>query len=210
MPLKIYRDKKSRNSTIFVDVDGKDVRIEFIGGTVSYSNNTGCYVTNDLKIQQALESRKDFCKGGLTDDGNFYIENTIETDEEIKAKKYKAKKVDDNPNMIIESKNADNNESVGEYENILNDMVKEQLNITTPEQTETTETTSEEVTEITDQTTTPEEPKTDEVDLTTINNYMGAKHLMIRKYGATPDEVKNKESLLAFCKSKGIELPNLK
>ena len=235
MPLKIYRDKKSRNATIFINVDGKDLAIEFTGGTVSYGNNTGCYATNDLKIQKALEERKDFCKDRFADTGNFYIENSIETDEEIKANEAKinTKKIDADKGMIIESKNISGNDAVGEYENILNDMVKEQLNIpvtsteatpdeTTPEETTNTEATPDETTpeETTNTETTPDETtntettntenNTDKNDVLNVVTYMQAKFYLIRNHGATPEDVKNKEAVIAYCEKNQINLPNFK
>lgn len=200
MPLKIYRQKLSKKATVFINLgDGrKDIAIDFTGGMIVSGESTGCYITSDENIQSILEKRPDFMPDRFESKGNFYLENSILTEDELNAENVAKEKAIESENIIDEVEK--------EFQEQLSDMVKEALKI--PVEEENTEAKTI-LTEATEQTTTETTEKAAE-DLSYITNYQAAKSYLMKNCGATPDDVKNKESLLAYCEKNQINLPNFK
>ena len=200
MSLKVYRQKVSKQATTFIQMNGKNVAVNFTGGLVIEGRSTGCYITSNKEIQDILEARPDFSDDKCSNQGNFYIETIVAQPEDIKEP---VKKI----GMIEESK-ADIDANIKkEIDEQLNDMVKETLKIPVEETTEDIPAQAEE--ESIEVTSTDEVvEKTPNPELLEVNGFMKAKAYLLKYSGATPEDIKNKPSMLSFMSANNITFPN--
>ena len=71
--LKIYRIKRT-SASVLVNSNGKDIRIEFNGGSAR-NNGHGSFITSDPTTQKAIEKDRRF---GTFDTGSIYLYEAIE------------------------------------------------------------------------------------------------------------------------------------
>lgn len=78
--LKIYRIKRT-SASVLVNSNGKDIRIEFNGGSAR-NNGHGSFITSDPTTQKAIEKDRRF---GTFDTGSIYLYEAIGSDDDNKS-----------------------------------------------------------------------------------------------------------------------------
>ena len=78
--LKIYRIKRT-SASVLVNSNGKDIRIEFNGGSAR-NNGHGSFITSDPTTQKAIEKDRRF---GTFDTGSIYLYEAIGSEDGNKA-----------------------------------------------------------------------------------------------------------------------------
>ena len=114
--LKIYRIKRT-SASVLVNSNGKDIRIEFNGGSAR-NNGHGSFITSDPTTQKAIEKDRRF---GTFDTGSIYLyeaigsedDNKSEADAEAKAKaKAKSENIKHEPAKVIMETNTEESEKL--------------------------------------------------------------------------------------------------
>ena len=110
--LKIYRIKRT-SASVLVNSNGKDIRIEFNGGSAR-NNGHGSFITSDPTTQKAIEKDRRF---GTFDTGSIYLYEAIGSEDdnkaEVKAKnEAKAENVKQEPAKVITEANTEESEKL--------------------------------------------------------------------------------------------------
>lgn len=104
--LKIYRIKRT-SASVLVNSNGKDIRIEFNGGSAR-NNGHGSFITSDPTTQKAIEKDRRF---GTFDTGSIYLYEAIGSEDDNKADA-KAENVKQEPTKVITEANTEENEKI--------------------------------------------------------------------------------------------------
>ena len=104
--LKIYRIKRT-SASVLVNSNGKDIRIEFNGGSAR-NNGHGSFITSDPTTQKAIEKDRRF---GTFDTGSIYLYEAIGSDDDNKAEA-KAENVKQEPAKVITGANTEESEKL--------------------------------------------------------------------------------------------------
>ena len=104
--LKIYRIKRT-SASVLVNSNGKDIRIEFNGGSAR-NNGHGSFITSDPTTQKAIEKDRRF---GTFDTGSIYLYEAIGSDDDNKAEA-KAENVKQEPAKVITEVNTEESEKI--------------------------------------------------------------------------------------------------
>ena len=104
--LKIYRIKRT-SASVLVNSNGKDIRIEFNGGSAR-NNGHGSFITSDPTTQKAIEKDRRF---GTFDTGSIYLYEAIGSDDDNKAEA-KAENVKQEPAKVITETNTEESEKI--------------------------------------------------------------------------------------------------
>lgn len=106
--LKIYRIKRT-SASVLVNSNGKDIRIEFNGGSAR-NNGHGSFITSDPTTQKAIEKDRRF---GTFDTGSIYLYEAIGSDDGNKAEaEAKADNVKQEPAKVITEVNTEESEKL--------------------------------------------------------------------------------------------------
>lgn len=108
--LKIYRIKRT-SASVLVNSNGKDIRIEFNGGSAR-NNGHGSFITSDPTTQKAIEKDRRF---GTFDTGSIYLYEAIgsEDDDKSEAKaEAKAENAKQEPAKVITEANTEESEKL--------------------------------------------------------------------------------------------------
>lgn len=104
--LKIYRIKRT-SASVLVNSNGKDIRIEFNGGSAR-NNGHGSFITSDPTTQKAIEKDRRF---GTFDTGSIYLYEAIGSEDDNKAE-VKAENVKQEPTKVITEANTEESEKI--------------------------------------------------------------------------------------------------
>ena len=104
--LKIYRIKRT-SASVLVNSNGKDIRIEFNGGSAR-NNGHGSFITSDPTTQKAIEKDRRF---GTFDTGSIYLYEAIGSDDDNKAEA-KAENVKQEPAKVITGASTEESEKL--------------------------------------------------------------------------------------------------
>lgn len=104
--LKIYRIKRT-SASVLVNSNGKDIRIEFNGGSAR-NNGHGSFITSDPTTQKAIEKDRRF---GTFDTGSIYLYEAIGSEDDNKAEA-KAENVKQEPAKVITETNTEESEKL--------------------------------------------------------------------------------------------------
>ena len=104
--LKIYRIKRT-SASVLVNRNGKDIRIEFNGGSAR-NNGHGSFITSDPTTQKAIEKDRRF---GTFDTGSIYLYEAIGSEDDDKAEA-KADNVKHEPAKVITETNTEESEKL--------------------------------------------------------------------------------------------------
>ena len=104
--LKIYRIKRT-SASVLVNSNGKDIRIEFNGGSAR-NNGHGSFITSDPTTQKAIEKDRRF---GTFDTGSIYLYEAIGSEDDDKAET-KAENVKHEPAKVITEANTEESEKL--------------------------------------------------------------------------------------------------
>ena len=104
--LKIYRIKRT-SASVLVNSNGKDIRIEFNGGSAR-NNGHGSFITSDPTTQKAIEKDRRF---GTFDTGSIYLYEAIGSEDDNKAEA-KTENVKQKPAKVITGTNTEENEKI--------------------------------------------------------------------------------------------------
>ena len=104
--LKIYRIKRT-SASVLVNSNGKDIRIEFNGGSAR-NNGHGSFITSDPTTQIAIEKDRRF---GTFDTGSIYLYEAIGSEDDNKADA-KAENVKTEPAKVITEANTEESEKI--------------------------------------------------------------------------------------------------
>ena len=110
--LKIYRIKRT-SASVLVNSNGKDIRIEFNGGSAR-NNGHGSFITSDPTTQKAIEKDRRF---GTFDTGSIYLYEAIGSEDDNKAEakakvEAKAENVKQEPAKVITETNTEESEKI--------------------------------------------------------------------------------------------------
>lgn len=108
--LKIYRIKRT-SASVLVNSNGKDIRIEFNGGSAR-NNGHGSFITSDPTTQKAIEKDRRF---GTFDTGSIYLYEAIGSEDDDKAEtnaEAKAENVKHEPAKVITEANTEESEKL--------------------------------------------------------------------------------------------------
>lgn len=108
--LKIYRIKRT-SASVLVNSNGKDIRIEFNGGSAR-NNGHGSFITSDPSTQKAIEKDRRF---GTFDTGSIYLYEAIESEDDDKSEtkaEAKAENVKQEPAKVITEANTEESEKI--------------------------------------------------------------------------------------------------
>lgn len=110
--LKIYRIKRT-SASVLVNSNGKDIRIEFNGGSAR-NNGHGSFITSDPTTQKAIEKDRRF---GTFDTGSIYLYEAIGSEDDNKAEakaknEAKAENVKHEPTKVITEANTEESEKL--------------------------------------------------------------------------------------------------
>lgn len=106
--LKIYRIKRT-SASVLVNSNGKDIRIEFNGGSAR-NNGHGSFITSDPTTQKAIEKDRRF---GTFDTGSIYLYEAIGSEDGNKAEaESKAENVKQEPAKVITEANTEESEKL--------------------------------------------------------------------------------------------------
>ena len=106
--LKIYRIKRT-SASVLVNSNGKDIRIEFNGGSAR-NNGHGSFITSDPTTQKAIEKDRRF---GTFDTGSIYLYEAIGSEDGNKAEaEAKAENVKQEPAKVITETNTEESEKL--------------------------------------------------------------------------------------------------
>jgi hypothetical protein len=106
--LKIYRIKRT-SASVLVNSNGKDIRIEFNGGSAR-NNGHGSFITSDPTTQKAIEKDRRF---GTFDTGSIYLYEAIGSEDGNKAEaEAKAENVKQEPAKVITKANTEESEKL--------------------------------------------------------------------------------------------------
>lgn len=108
--LKIYRIKRT-SASVLVNSNGKDIRIEFNGGSAR-NNGHGSFITSDPTTQKAIEKDRRF---GTFDTGSIYLYEAIGSEDDDKSEKKaeaKAENVKQKPAKVITETNTEESEKL--------------------------------------------------------------------------------------------------
>ena len=106
--LKIYRIKRT-SASVLVNSNGKDIRIEFNGGSAR-NNGHGSFITSDTTTQKAIEKDRRF---GTFDTGSIYLYEAIGSEDGNKAEaETKAENVKQEPAKVITEANTEESEKL--------------------------------------------------------------------------------------------------
>ena len=110
--LKIYRIKRT-SASVLVNSNGKDIRIEFNGGSAR-NNGHGSFITSDPTTQKAIEKDRRF---GTFDTGSIYLYEAIGSEDDNKAEakaknEAKAENVKQEPTKVITEANTEESEKL--------------------------------------------------------------------------------------------------
>lgn len=110
--LKIYRIKRT-SASVLVNSNGKDIRIEFNGGSAR-NNGHGSFITSDPTTQKAIEKDRRF---GTFDTGSIYLYEAIGSEDdnkaEVKAKnEAKTENVKQEPAKVITEADTEESEKL--------------------------------------------------------------------------------------------------
>lgn len=104
--LKIYRIKRT-SASVLVNSNGKDIRIEFNGGSAR-NNGHGSFITSDPTTQKAIEKDRRF---GTFDTGSIYLYEAIGSEDDDKSET-KAENVKQEPAKVITEANTEESEKL--------------------------------------------------------------------------------------------------
>ena len=104
--LKIYRIKRT-SASVLVNSNGKDIRIEFNGGSAR-NNGHGSFITSDPTTQKAIEKDRRF---GTFDTGSIYLYEAIGSEDDDKSET-KAENVKQKPAKVITETNTEESEKL--------------------------------------------------------------------------------------------------
>ena len=104
--LKIYRIKRT-SASVLVNSNGKDIRIEFNGGSAR-NNGHGSFITSDPTTQKAIEKDRRF---GTFDTGSIYLYEAIGSEDDDKSEA-KAENVKHEPAKEITEANTEESEKI--------------------------------------------------------------------------------------------------
>lgn len=104
--LKIYRIKRT-SASVLVNSNGKDIRIEFNGGSAR-NNGHGSFITSDPTTQKAIEKDPRF---GTFDTGSIYLYEAIGSEDDDKSET-KAENVKQEPAKVITEANTEESEKL--------------------------------------------------------------------------------------------------
>ena len=104
--LKIYRIKIT-SASVLVNSNGKDIRIEFNGGSAR-NNGHGSFITSDPTTQKAIEKDRRF---GTFDTGRIYLYEAIGSEDDDKSEA-KAENVKQEPAKVITETNTEESEKL--------------------------------------------------------------------------------------------------
>ena len=104
--LKIYRIKRT-SASVLVNSNGKDIRIEFNGGSAR-NNGHGSFITSDPTTQKAIEKDRRF---GTFDTGSIYLYEAIGSEDDDKAET-KTENVKQEPAKVITETNTEESEKL--------------------------------------------------------------------------------------------------
>ena len=104
--LKIYRIKIT-SASVLVNSNGKDIRIEFNGGSAR-NNGHGSFITSDPTTQKAIEKDRRF---GTFDTGSIYLYEAIGSEDDDKSEA-KAENVKQEPAKVITETNTEESEKL--------------------------------------------------------------------------------------------------
>lgn len=104
--LKIYRIKRT-SASVLVNSNGKDIRIEFNGGSAR-NNGHGSFITSDPTTQKAIEKDRRF---GTFDTGSIYLYEAIGNEDDNKAEA-KTENVKHEPAKVITETNTEESEKL--------------------------------------------------------------------------------------------------
>ena len=108
--LKIYRIKRT-SASVLVNSNGKDIRIEFNGGSAR-NNGHGSFITSDPSTQKAIEKDRRF---GTFDTGSIYLYEAIGSEDDDKSEtkaEAKAENVKQEPAKVITEANTEESEKL--------------------------------------------------------------------------------------------------
>ena len=106
--LKIYRIKRT-SASVLVNSNGKDIRIEFNGGSAR-NNGHGSFITSDPTTQKAIEKDRRF---GTFDTGSIYLYEAIGSEDGNKAEaEAEAENVKQEPAKVITEANTEESEKL--------------------------------------------------------------------------------------------------
>ena len=108
--LKIYRIKRT-SASVLVNSNGKDIRIEFNGGSAR-NNGHGSFITSDPTTQKAIEKDRRF---GTFDTGSIYLYEAIGSEDDDKSEtkaEAKAENVKQEPAKVITEANTEESEKL--------------------------------------------------------------------------------------------------
>ena len=108
--LKIYRIKRT-SASVLVNSNGKDIRIEFNGGSAR-NNGHGSFITSDPTTQKAIEKDRRF---GTFDTGSIYLYEAIgseDDDKSVTKAEAKAENVKQEPAKVITETNTEESEKI--------------------------------------------------------------------------------------------------
>ena len=108
--LKIYRIKRT-SASVLVNSNGKDIRIEFNGGSAR-NNGHGSFITSDPSTQKAIEKDRRF---GTFDTGSIYLYEAIGSEDDDKSEtkaEAKAENVKQEPAKEITEANTEEREKL--------------------------------------------------------------------------------------------------
>ena len=108
--LKIYRIKRT-SASVLVNSNGKDIRIEFNGGSAR-NNGHGSFITSDPTTQKAIEKDRRF---GTFDTGSIYLYESIGSEDDDKSEtkaEAKAENVKQEPAKVITETNTEESEKI--------------------------------------------------------------------------------------------------
>lgn len=108
--LKIYRIKRT-SASVLVNSNGKDIRIEFNGGSAR-NNGHGSFITSDPTTQKAIEKDRRF---GTFDTGSIYLYEAIGSEDDDKSEtkaETKAENVKQEPAKVITEANTEESEKI--------------------------------------------------------------------------------------------------
>ena len=100
--LKIYRIKRT-SASVLVNSNGKDIRIEFNGGSAR-NNGHGSFITSDPTTQKAIEKDRRF---GTFDTGSIYLYEAIGSEDDDKSENVKKE-----PAKVITETNTEESEKL--------------------------------------------------------------------------------------------------
>ena len=104
--LKIYRIKRT-SASVLVNSNGKDIRIEFNGGSAR-NNGHGSFITSDPTTQKAIEKDRRF---GTFDTGSIYLYEAIGSEDDDKSET-KTENVKQEPAKVITEANTEESEKL--------------------------------------------------------------------------------------------------